>query len=98
MTYKVTEEGNISTVFLTGEIDMDVTEKAKEQSASARKSVQSRKSANTGKGRKSNAASGREERDQAPTVGTTTDDEGRAQLLRTRLPVREGDARAEYEG
>jgi anti-anti-sigma factor len=30
MTYKVTEENNISTVFLNGEIDMDVTEKAKE--------------------------------------------------------------------
>ena len=30
MTYKVTEEGNISTVYLDGEIDMDVTEKAKE--------------------------------------------------------------------
>ena len=30
MTYKVTEEGSISTVFLNGEIDMDVTEKAKE--------------------------------------------------------------------
>jgi len=30
MTYKVTEEGNISTVFLNGEIDMDVTDKAKE--------------------------------------------------------------------
>ena len=30
MTYKVTEDGNISTVFLDGEIDMDVTEKAKE--------------------------------------------------------------------
>tara|TARA_B100000989_G_scaffold5724_1_gene3977 strand:- start:90 stop:389 length:300 start_codon:yes stop_codon:yes gene_type:complete len=30
MTYKVTEENNISTVFLDGEIDMDVTEKAKE--------------------------------------------------------------------
>ena len=30
MSYKVTEEGNISTVFLNGEIDMDVTEKAKE--------------------------------------------------------------------
>ena len=30
MTYKITEEGNISTVFLDGEIDMDVTEKAKE--------------------------------------------------------------------
>ena len=30
MTYKVTEEGNIATVFLNDEIDMDVTEKAKE--------------------------------------------------------------------
>ena len=30
MTYKVTENNNISTVFLDGEIDMDVTEKAKE--------------------------------------------------------------------
>ena len=30
MTYKVTEEGNVSTVFLDGEIDMDVTDKAKE--------------------------------------------------------------------
>ena len=30
MSYKVTEEGNVSTVFLNGEIDMDVTEKAKE--------------------------------------------------------------------
>ena len=30
MTFKVTEENNISTVFLDGEIDMDVTEKAKE--------------------------------------------------------------------
>ena len=30
MSYKVTEEGNISTVHLHGEIDMDVTEKAKE--------------------------------------------------------------------
>ena len=30
MTYKVTDEGNISTVFLNGEIDMDVAEKAKE--------------------------------------------------------------------
>ena len=30
MTYKVTEEGNIATVYLDGEIDMDVTEKAKE--------------------------------------------------------------------
>ena len=30
MTYKVTEENNISTVYLQGEIDMEVTEKAKE--------------------------------------------------------------------
>ena len=30
MTYKVTEEGNISTIFLDGEIDMDKTEAAKE--------------------------------------------------------------------
>ena len=30
MSYKVTDEGNISTVHLDGEIDMDVTEKAKE--------------------------------------------------------------------
>ena len=30
MTYKVKEENNITTVFLDGEIDMDVTEKAKE--------------------------------------------------------------------
>ena len=30
MTYKVTEENNIATVYLNGEIDMDVTEKAKE--------------------------------------------------------------------
>ena len=30
MSYKVTEEGNTSTDFLNGEIDMDVTEKAKE--------------------------------------------------------------------
>jgi len=30
MSYKVTEEGNISTVHLDGEIDMDVTEEAKE--------------------------------------------------------------------
>ncbi|SVE19820.1 uncharacterized protein METZ01_LOCUS472674, partial [marine metagenome] len=30
MSYKVTEEGNISTVFLDGEIDMEVTDKAKE--------------------------------------------------------------------
>ncbi len=30
MTYKISENGNISTVFLDGEIDMDVTEKVKE--------------------------------------------------------------------
>jgi anti-anti-sigma factor len=30
MSYKITEEGNVATVFLNGEIDMDVTEKAKE--------------------------------------------------------------------
>ena len=30
ITYKIIEEGNIATVFLNGEIDMDVTEKAKE--------------------------------------------------------------------
>ena len=30
MTYQVTEENNISTVFLDGEIDMDVTDKAKD--------------------------------------------------------------------
>ena len=30
MTYKVTEKNNISTVFLNGEIDMDVTDKSKE--------------------------------------------------------------------
>ena len=30
MTYKITEENNISTVFLDGEIDMDKTEAAKE--------------------------------------------------------------------
>ena len=29
MTYKVTEENNISTVFSNGEIDMDVTDKTK---------------------------------------------------------------------
>ena len=29
MTYKVTEEGNVSTIFLNGEIDMDVADKAK---------------------------------------------------------------------
>ena len=30
MSYKVSEEGNVETVHLDGEIDMDVTEKAKE--------------------------------------------------------------------
>ena len=30
MSYKITEEGNISTIHLDGEIDMDVTEKTKE--------------------------------------------------------------------
>ena len=30
MSYKIIEENNISTVFLNGEIDMDVTDKAKE--------------------------------------------------------------------
>ena len=30
MSYNITEEGNISTIHLDGEIDMDVTEKAKE--------------------------------------------------------------------
>jgi len=30
MSYKVTEDGSIATVHLDGEIDMDVTEKAKE--------------------------------------------------------------------
>ena len=30
MTYQVKEENNISTVYLNGEIDMDVTDKAKE--------------------------------------------------------------------
>ena len=30
MSYKVIEEGNIATIHLDGEIDMDVTEKAKE--------------------------------------------------------------------
>ena len=30
MAYNVKEDGNIATVFLDGEIDMDVTEKAKE--------------------------------------------------------------------
>ena len=29
MAYKVSEEGNVSTVYLDGEIDMDVTDKAK---------------------------------------------------------------------
>ena len=30
MTYKITEEGNITTIFLEGEIDMEVTDKTKE--------------------------------------------------------------------
>ena len=30
MSYKISEEGNVATVFLNGEIDMDVTEKAKD--------------------------------------------------------------------
>ena len=30
MSYNVKEEGNVATVYLDGEIDMDVTEKAKE--------------------------------------------------------------------
>ena len=30
MSYKVSEEGNVATVHLDGEIDMDVTEKAKD--------------------------------------------------------------------
>ena len=30
MSYKVTEDGSIATIHLDGEIDMDVTEKAKE--------------------------------------------------------------------
>ena len=30
MSYKISEEGNITTVHLDGEIDMDVVEKAKE--------------------------------------------------------------------
>tara|TARA_Y100000992_G_scaffold176859_1_gene119223 strand:+ start:60 stop:359 length:300 start_codon:yes stop_codon:yes gene_type:complete len=30
MSYKVSEDGNVATVYLDGEIDMDVTEKAKE--------------------------------------------------------------------
>ena len=30
MAYNVKEDGNIATVYLDGEIDMDVTEKAKE--------------------------------------------------------------------
>ena len=30
MAHEVKEEGNVSTVYLNGEIDMDVTEKAKE--------------------------------------------------------------------
>tara|TARA_B110000114_G_scaffold145904_1_gene155180 strand:- start:1026 stop:1325 length:300 start_codon:yes stop_codon:yes gene_type:complete len=30
MAYKITEENNITTIYLTGEIDMDVGDKAKE--------------------------------------------------------------------
>ena len=30
MSYNLKEEGNVATVYLDGEIDMDVTEKAKE--------------------------------------------------------------------
>ena len=30
MTYKITEEGNVSTVFLNGEIDMEIREKAEQ--------------------------------------------------------------------
>jgi len=30
MTYKITEEGNTVTIFLNGEIDMDIADKAKE--------------------------------------------------------------------
>ena len=30
MTYKITEEGNTATIFLNGEIDMDIADKAKE--------------------------------------------------------------------
>ena len=30
MAYKVTEDGNLATIFLDGEIDMDKTEEAKE--------------------------------------------------------------------
>ena len=30
MTYKITRDGDIPTIYLTGEIDMDVKEKAKE--------------------------------------------------------------------
>ena len=30
MSYKVTEEGNVTTIHLDGEIDMDIVEKAKE--------------------------------------------------------------------
>ena len=32
MTYKITEEDNITTIFLDGEIDMDKTEEVKEVS------------------------------------------------------------------
>ena len=31
MSYKVTEDGNIATIHLDGEIDMDVTERAKDK-------------------------------------------------------------------
>ena len=31
MAYKITEEGNITTIFLEGEIDMEVTDNTKEQ-------------------------------------------------------------------
>ena len=30
MSYKITEEGNVSTVFLNGEIDMEIREKAEQ--------------------------------------------------------------------
>ena len=39
MSYKITEEGNVATVHLDGEIDMDVTEKAKEISKSVLKVI-----------------------------------------------------------
>ena len=31
MSYKVTEENNITTIYLNGEIDMDIVDKAKEE-------------------------------------------------------------------